>query len=278
MMRSCICFTVCILALDAVQIQVHPDSASEVAIPIINSFQTDPAAQADLSDSAASFFPREVVNQLHMVTNDLPIFTHGGSDGQCNMTEIQSVLMGMQKNMAKQAAAKKEAPSAEGAASGGGMGGMMGGGMMGGGMMGGGMANATPEVQKACSTPMFGMMGMNWTAMLPCTAAMMGTRPVCAQCFVNTMQDMMGKTMMEMPASCMSKCMAESQKLGKMGPDCGACMLPNMEHMFTCIGVDLKAFEFGGAPSAMAYASSLVPLRTITTLLTLMTLGAAAVF
>jgi len=259
-----ICLVVCTIGLDAIQIQVNEPGQGAIA------------------------FPPEVVSQLRKVIDNLPTF-HETSGGRCNMTEIQSVLMNMQKgiqNAAKAKTAGAASPGANGSAAsgmGGGMmgGGMMGGGMMGGGMMGGGMmggASMGPEVQAACSAPMMGMTGMNWTAMLPCTAAMTSTRPVCAQCFVNTMQDMMGKTMMEMPASCMSKCMAEGQKLGKMGPDCKGCMLPNMEKMFTCIGVDLKAFEFGGAPTAQGYASSLVPLRTITTLLTLMALGVAVVF
>jgi len=262
-----ICLVVCILGLDAIQIQVNDPEQAAVAFPT-----------------------EEVLSQLHKVIDNLPTY-YESTGGLCNMTEIESVLMNMQKGIAKAAEAKKAAPKeteASAAPAGGGMmgGGMMGGGMMGGGMMGGGMmggmmgggGNMSAEAQKACSVPMMGMMGMNWTALLPCMAAMMGTRPVCAQCFVNTMQDMVGKTLMEMPASCMAKCMAESQKLGKMGPQCQGCMLPNMENMFTCIGVDLKAFEFGGAPKLSGDASSLVPLRTITTLLTLMTLGVAAVF
>merc|ERR1719277_1615081 len=139
------------------------------------------------------------------------------------------------------------------------------------------MKDMFPEAKVACSAPIMSPSGMNWTALGPCLGAMTTTRPVCSQCFVNTMQDMLGKTMVEMPFSCAAKCMAEMQgPEKKMGSKCQGCMLPNMEKMMTCIGVDLKAFEFGGVPNFDSLSSSLVPSRVITALLTLMTFGVAS--
>merc|ERR1719277_842415 len=107
-------------------------------------------------------------------------------------------------------------------------------------MMGGPMAemmkNLPPEAQEACNVPIMTPMGMNWTALAPCMGAMTTTRPVCAQCFVNTIQDIVGKTMLQLPFSCAAKCMGEvSGPLKKIGPTCQGCLLPNMENMMVCI-------------------------------------------
>jgi len=133
--------------------------------------------------------------------------------------------------------------------------------------------HSRPEVREACS----GFKTPSWKTFQGCVSAFTNTRGQCSQCFVNTIQNVVGTNFFAAKSSCATRCISDMNTRKKLGPDCEGCLLPEMEGMMTCVGVDLKAFEFGGAP-ALGQASSLVPLQTITALLTLMTLGLAGLF
>merc|ERR1719277_262502 len=127
---------------------------------------------------------------------------------------------------------------------GGGMMGMMGGGM--GGMMGGGFnmsalpSDMDPNIASACLGKMSKIMQFDWTTIGGCVNAVFGVSEKCSGCGVTALQGIMGKTMFDMPSSCMGTCMSgmmaskgTTEAPGTTGamtpnPECQKCMKPHM--------------------------------------------------
>merc|ERR1719221_1391413 len=89
------------------------------------------------------------------------------------------------------------------------------GGMMGGGSpMGGGFnmsalpADMDPNIASACLGNMSKIMQFDWPTIGGCVNAVFGVSETCSGCGVTALQGIMGKTMFDMPSSCMGTCMS----------------------------------------------------------------------
>jgi len=277
-----ICSILCFFSLDAMHIQVKQEPLAQKAtavdmskfnIATINAF-----VKQNFDASMVSNFAKSVDKMMHIQkhTQKHVSFVSGGA---CNNTEIGDIV-----TMMLDGADKAENASASGGMMSGmgGLGGM--GGMGGMGGTGAPPADQDPKIAAACdSSKMMPMMQFDWDAIGGCIhASMSPVRETCSDCVVDTLHAMAGKTMLDMPSSCMGTCLAASAATGGPNPACQKCMASHMETMIECIGFDTKMFSAGGKAVSMTPlgggASSVLPHWAVTFLLGAVTLGVALIF